>query len=55
MFSKVPILETFFHKFQLNGHAYKVQHGDWFGGKGVGLCILNYKGLKINLYATHVS
>ncbi|PVD28562.1 hypothetical protein C0Q70_11151 [Pomacea canaliculata] len=54
VFSKVPILETFFHKFQLNGHAYKVHHGDWFGGKGVGLCILNYKGLKINLYATHL-
>ncbi|KAL8614667.1 hypothetical protein ACOMHN_051119 [Nucella lapillus] len=54
IFSKLPILETFFHRFHLNGHAYKVQHGDWFGGKGVGLCKLEYRGFKINLYVTHI-
>ncbi|KAK7106885.1 putative neutral sphingomyelinase [Littorina saxatilis] len=54
VFSKLPILETFFHRFHLNGQAYKIQHGDWFGGKGVGMCKLEYQGFKINLYATHI-
>ncbi|XP_076466895.1 putative neutral sphingomyelinase [Babylonia areolata] len=54
VFSKLPILETFFHRFHLNGQAYKVQHGDWFGGKGVGLCKLEFQGFKVNLYVTHI-
>ena len=54
MFSKLPILETFFHRYHLNGQAYKVQHGDWFGGKGVGLCKMEFQGFKVSLYATHV-
>ena len=55
VFSKCPILETFFHPFLLNGHVYKVQHFDWFGGKGIGLCKLLFNGFRVNLYATHVS
>ncbi|KAK7497288.1 hypothetical protein BaRGS_00011582, partial [Batillaria attramentaria] len=54
VFSKLPITETFFHIYHLNGHAYKIQHGDWFGGKGVGLCRLEFHGFKINLYVTHI-
>ena len=55
VFSKIPIEETLFHKFDLNGYAHKVHHGDWFGGKGVGLVKLSVEGLKINLYISHVS
>lgn len=35
--SRHKIQEAFFHRWPLNGYAHKVQHGDWWGGKGVGL------------------
>ena len=54
VFSKIPIEETLFHKFDLNGYAHKVQHGDWFGGKGVGLVKLAVEGFHINIYISHV-
>ena len=54
VFSKIPIEETLFHKFDLNGYAHKVQHGDWFGGKGVGLVKLAVERFHINLYISHV-
>ncbi|BFZ24957.1 hypothetical protein BsWGS_27995 [Bradybaena similaris] len=52
-FSKHLITETSYHRFQLNGHPHKIFHGDWFGGKGVGLCKIHDEGLDINLYCTH--
>ena len=55
MFSKVPILETFQHRYALNGYPHKVFHGDWFGGKALCLCKIDFKGVKINVYSTHVS
>lgn len=55
IFSSAPIVDVFFQAWSLNGHMHKIQHGDWFGGKGVGLCTVLYQGLKINLYVTHVS
>lgn len=54
LFSKVPILETFYHNFPLNGYAHKIHHGDWFGGKGLGFCRLMFNGIKINLYCAHL-
>ena len=54
VFSKIPIEEALFHRFDLNGYAHKVQHGDWFGGKGVGLVKLTVEGFKINFYVSHV-
>ena len=37
IFSKHPIVETFYYRFSLNSFPQRVWHGDWFGGKGVGL------------------
>ena len=54
IFSKISIEEALFHKFDLNGYAHKVHHGDWFGGKGVGLVKLSVQGFHINFYITHV-
>ena len=34
---------------------HKIHHGDWFGGKGVGMCTVSHRGYTINLYVTHVS
>ncbi|KAG0426125.1 hypothetical protein HPB47_026756 [Ixodes persulcatus] len=52
--SKSPIADTGMLKYNLNGYAHKFYHGDWFGGKVVGLCKVNHRGLLINLYVTHV-
>ena len=53
--SKGQITAVLCHVYSLNGYAHKLQHGDWFGGKVAGLCKIFHKGLRINLYATHVS
>ena len=53
--SATPIIEAHFHKFSLNGFPHKIFHGDWFGGKGLGLCKTIYKGIPILLANTHVS
>ncbi|XP_059177893.1 putative neutral sphingomyelinase [Physella acuta] len=55
VFSKYLIAETSYHRYHLNGHAHKIFHGDWFGGKGVGLCKIHVEqcSLDINFYCTH--
>ncbi|XP_011331930.1 putative neutral sphingomyelinase isoform X2 [Ooceraea biroi] len=44
--SRYPICDVMFHRWPLNGYVHKIHHGDWFGGKGVGLC-------KIKLHAEY--
>ncbi|XP_076311465.1 neutral sphingomyelinase isoform X3 [Tachypleus tridentatus] len=51
--SRSRIIDTGSHAFSLNGYAHKIQHGDWFGGKVVGLCKVLHRGIRINLYVTH--
>lgn len=55
IFSKHKIQETFFHQWSVNGYIHKLHHGDWFGGKGVGLCRLTLNQYNINVYSAHVS
>lgn len=52
--SRYPIVDTHYHSFILNGYLHMVWHGDWFGGKGIGLCRLNVKGFIVDVYTTHV-
>lgn len=33
----------------------QAHHGDWYGGKAVGMAILNIDGLTAHIYITHVS
>ncbi|XP_062834495.1 sphingomyelin phosphodiesterase 2 isoform X2 [Anolis carolinensis] len=67
VFSKHQILDTFQHQYSVNGYPYmreskrgrkagmsKFQHGDWFGGKSVGLVVLKIKGIVFNIYVTHL-
>ena len=42
------------YKFSLNGYMHNIHHGDWFGGKLVGLVTIKYHNININLYVTHV-
>ncbi|XP_015521377.1 putative neutral sphingomyelinase [Neodiprion pinetum] len=54
MFSRFPIQDVMFHKWPLNGYVHKIHHGDWFGGKGVGLCKIKLKNFIINVYVAHL-
>ncbi|XP_071791982.1 putative neutral sphingomyelinase [Asterias amurensis] len=51
--SKWPIVNTFMHRFALNSFAYHVFEGDWFAGKGVGLCELEVEDMTVNVYTLH--
>ncbi|XP_033314882.1 neutral sphingomyelinase [Bombus vancouverensis nearcticus] len=52
--SRFPIKDVIFHKWPLNGYVHKIHHGDWFGGKGVGLCRLQIHNMNINVYIAHL-
>ncbi|XP_030623685.1 sphingomyelin phosphodiesterase 2a [Chanos chanos] len=53
-FSKYTLQNTLLHQYSLNGYPYKVRHGDWFGGKAVGLAVLDVTGLRVHVYITHL-
>lgn len=55
VFSKYRIESAFYHSWRLNGYVHRIQHGDWFGGKGVGLVKVNVHGHTVNFYVAHVS
>ncbi|XP_013185710.2 putative neutral sphingomyelinase [Amyelois transitella] len=54
LFSQWAIQDVFFHQWPLNGYIHKIHHGDWFGGKGVGLCRIKCENRLINVYCTHL-
>ncbi|KAL2104228.1 hypothetical protein ACEWY4_001096 [Coilia grayii] len=54
VFSKHRIEDALLYQYSLNGYPYMVHHGDWFGGKAVGLVILNVCGMKAHVYVTHL-
>jgi len=52
--SRYPIIEHHYHSFSLNGYLHMFWHGDWFAGKGIGLCRINVNGFIVDVYTTHV-
>ncbi|XP_041639725.1 sphingomyelin phosphodiesterase 2 isoform X2 [Cheilinus undulatus] len=54
IFSKYRIQDTFVYRYSLNGYPYMAHHGDWFGGKAVGMAVLNIGSLTANVYVTHL-
>ncbi|XP_034977338.1 sphingomyelin phosphodiesterase 2 [Zootoca vivipara] len=54
IFSRYQILDTFLYQYSVNGYPYMFQHGDWFGGKSVGLVILKIQEIVFNIYVTHL-
>lgn len=54
IFSKHRIQDTFVYRYSLNGYPYMAHHGDWFGGKAVGMAVLNIGSLTANVYVTHL-
>jgi sphingomyelin phosphodiesterase 2 len=53
VFSRVQIHDATFHEFTMNGYPHKIWHGDWFGGKGLGVCQLLFKGFDVHVYTSH--
>ena len=53
IFSKARIQDVTFHEFGLNGYPHKLAHGDWFGGKGLGVCKVDFRGFNIHLFISH--
>ncbi|KAK5912116.1 hypothetical protein CesoFtcFv8_002018 [Champsocephalus esox] len=54
IFSIHRIHDTFLFRYSLNGYPYMAHHGDWFGGKAVGMAVLNIGSLTANVYVTHL-
>ncbi|XP_075234579.1 neutral sphingomyelinase [Lycorma delicatula] len=54
IFSRWPMEDIMFHQWPVNGYVHKIFHGDWFGGKGVGICHISVNGVHINIYTTHL-
>ncbi|KAJ8265761.1 hypothetical protein COCON_G00148600 [Conger conger] len=54
VFSRHRIHDAFLYRFSLNGYPYMLHHGDWFGGKAVGMVIVNICGLTAHVYVTHL-
>ena len=42
-----------FHEFAMNGYPTKFWHGDWFAGKGLGVCQLEIQGLDVTVFLSH--
>ncbi|XP_071398407.1 sphingomyelin phosphodiesterase 2 [Centroberyx affinis] len=54
IFSQHRIHDAFLYRYSLNGYPYMAHHGDWFGGKAVGMAILNIGTMKAHVYVTHL-
>ena len=52
--SKYPIVDVFFQPYTFNGYFYAYNHGDWFGGKGLGCAIVDHPLGKIHFFDTHI-
>lgn len=54
LFSKYQPTNLHFEKFATNGNPFKLLHGDWFTGKGVGYALIPINGYNFHLFNTHV-
>ncbi|XP_037814723.1 putative neutral sphingomyelinase [Lucilia sericata] len=52
--SKYPIVTSLFHSWTVNGYCHRIQHADWFGGKGVGMCRIRVGDLYVHVYNAHL-
>ena len=55
VFSRYPIIDAFTYRYSLNGYMYNITHGDWFGGKAAGYCLIDHPKQPIHFFSTHVS
>ena len=53
IFTKYRLKNANFHEFTMNGYPVKFWHGDWFGGKGLGVCQLEINGFEVTVFVSH--
>ena len=56
IFSKYPIVGSYFHAFMASGGIFDMTKGDLFAGKGVGMCRIKLpgEGCHLSMYTSHV-
>jgi len=52
--SKHKISEASFHEYSLNGNPQDILHGDWYAGKGLGVCRMKINNLNVCVFVTHL-
>lgn len=52
--SKHQISEATFHEYSLNGNPQDILHGDWYAGKGLGVCRMKINSLNVCVFVTHL-
>ena len=56
IFSKYPIVGSYFHQFMSSGGIFDMHKGDVFAGKGVGMCRVKLDERNhLSIYTAHVS
>ena len=53
-FSKYPIVGLDFFQFTLCSTPFRVDHGDWYGAKGIGVCYISSPVGMLSVYNTHL-
>ena len=53
-FSKYPIIGVDFFQFTLCSNPFRVDHGDWYGAKGIGVCHISSPVGILSVYNTHL-
>jgi endonuclease/exonuclease/phosphatase family metal-dependent hydrolase len=51
--SRYPITEAVFHRFRMGGKPERLKHGDYFVGKGIGLCRIALPDKTLDVYNMH--
>jgi endonuclease/exonuclease/phosphatase family metal-dependent hydrolase len=51
--SRYPIVEAVFHRFRMGGKPERLKHGDYYVGKGIGLCRIAYEDKVLDVYNIH--
>merc|ERR1711874_551588 len=54
VFSKYSIQDATYHEYSLSGNPQDILHGDWYAGKGLGVCSLKIKDLHVCVFITHL-
>lgn len=54
VFSRHPIIEVSCRRFSVNGKPQRIFHGDYLGGKAIGLCRIRHPAGTVDFYNTHV-
>lgn len=51
--SRYPIVEAAFHRFRMGGKPERLEHGDYYVGKGIGLARIAVEGKNLDVYNIH--